>query len=165
MPGKFIQTFLVALFAVGSLALTQTTWAQSIAANPTANPLSRPDYNYAESNGCVACHFTMGALGDHMPEAVGMKFDTASNAFIFTGGGWRASVHAQSNFKSTQNTYCTKCHSPLQADPVATFALGGSKPVADGAVEGVTCAACHPSHTVAATLGRRLGVYQCNSMS
>lgn len=160
MPGKFIQLFLVALFAVGLLALTQTTLAQSIAANPTATPLSRPDYNYSESNGCVNCHFSLGAGGDHMPEAVGMKFDTPSNAFAFTGGGWRASVHSQSNFKSTQNTYCTKCHSPLQADPNAQFAIGQNKPVADGTVEGVTCAACHPSHTVAAALGRRLGVYQ-----
>lgn len=160
MPRKFIQLFLVALLAVGLLALTQTTWAQSIAANPTAAPLSRPDYDYTESNSCVACHFSMGALGDHMPEAVGMKFDTASNAFIFSGGGWRASVHSQSNFKSTQNTYCTKCHSPLQADPVSTFSIGGSKPIADGKVEGVTCAACHPSHTAAVTLGRRLGIYK-----
>src|SRR5262245_57271513 len=116
MPRKFIKLFLVALFAVGLLALTQITRAQSVTpmANPTAAPLGRPDYNYSESNGCVSCHFVYGEKGDHMPEAVGMRFDASTNAFVFTGGGWRASVHSQTNFKSTQNTYCAKCHSPLQ---------------------------------------------------
>jgi hypothetical protein len=95
-----------------------------------------------------------------MPEAVGMSFDNSTNAFVFTGGGWRASVHAQSNFKSTQNTYCAKCHSPLQATADAVFKVGASQPIADGKVEGVTCAACHPSHTSAVVLGRRLGIYQ-----
>ena len=162
MPRTFIQLFLVILVAAGLLALSQTTRAQTVSpsANPTPAPLSRPDYNYSESNGCTSCHFSMGAGGDHMPEAVGMKFDTTTNAFVFTGGGWRASVHSQSNFKSTQNTYCAKCHSPLQADPAAQFAIGLNKSIPDGTVEGVTCAACHPSHTSAVTLGRRLGVYQ-----
>jgi hypothetical protein len=162
MPRTFIKLFLVALFAVGLLALTQATRAQTVspAANPTPAPLGRPDYNYTESNGCTACHFTMGAGGDHMPEAVGMRFDTTTNAFVFTGGGWRASVHAQSNFKSTQNTYCAKCHSPLQATADATFKMGGSQPIPNGQVEGVTCAACHPDHNSAAILGRRLGIYQ-----
>src|SRR6185436_14116773 len=143
MSKKFIQLFLVALFAVSLLALTQTTWAQDVSpqANPTPVPLSRPDYNYSESNGCVSCHFSRGAGGDHMPEAVGMRFDDATNAFVFTGGGWRASVHSQSNFKSTQNTYCAKCHSPLQADPNAQFGVGKSASIPDGKVEGVTCAA------------------------
>jgi nitrate/TMAO reductase-like tetraheme cytochrome c subunit len=162
MSKKFIQLFFVALVAVGLLALTQITQAQSVspAANPTPAPLGRPDYNYSESNGCTSCHFSRGAGGDHMPEAVGMTFDAATNAFVFTGGGWRASVHAQSNFKSTQNTYCAKCHAPLQADPAARFAIGASKPIVDGVVEGVTCAVCHPSHNAAVVLGRRLGIYK-----
>jgi len=90
MPRKFIQLFLVALFAVGLLALTQITRAQSVtpAANPTPAPLARPDYNYSESNGCTSCHFSRGAGGDHMPEAVGVRFDDATAAFVFTGRGW-----------------------------------------------------------------------------
>ena len=162
MARKLVQLGLVVLVAVALLALTQATRAQSVspAANPTAVPLGRPDYNYSESNGCVNCHFSLGAGGDHMPEAVGMKFDTTTNAFVFTGGGWRASIHAQSNFKSTQNTYCAKCHAPLQADPAAQFAVGMSKSIPDGTVEGVTCAACHPSHNAAVVLGRRLGIYK-----
>jgi len=160
MLKRFMQLVCTALFGVGLLAFTQMTQAQSTTANPTAVPLGRPDYNYTESNGCVSCHFSRGAGGDHMPEAVGMKFDDVSNAFVFTGGGWRASVHAQSNFKSTQNTYCAKCHSPLQAKPEAEFKLGMSEAIPDGKVEGVTCAVCHPSHTSAVVLGRRLGVYK-----
>jgi hypothetical protein len=165
MPRKFIQLFLIALFGVGLLALTQATRAQSVTptANPTPAPLGRPDYNYAESNGCTSCHFSRGAGGDHMPEAVGVKFDDASNAFVFTGSGWRASQHSISNYKSTQNTYCAKCHSPLQAKPEASFKKGmliDTQQVEDGKVEGVTCAVCHPSHTSAVVLGRRLGLYQ-----
>jgi cytochrome c554/c'-like protein len=162
MPRKFIQLVLVIFVAAGLLALSQTTSAQSVtpSANPTPAPLARPDYDYTESNGCTSCHFSMGAGGDHMPEAVGMKFDSTTNAFMFTGGGWRASVHSQTNFKSTQNTYCAKCHSPLQADPAAQFAIGLNKMIPDAKVEGVTCAACHPSHNAAAVLGRRLGVYK-----
>jgi Cytochrome c554 and c-prime len=162
MPRKLFKLFLVALFAVGLLAITQATRAQNMVptANPTPAPLGRPDYNYSESNGCTSCHFSRGAGGDHMPEAVGMKFDDATNAFVFTGSGWRASVHAQSNFKSTQNTYCAKCHSPLQAKPEAEFKIGMNEPIPDGKVEGVTCAACHPSHNAAVVLGRRLGIYK-----
>jgi hypothetical protein len=165
MSRKFIQLFLVALFAVGLLALTQATSAQSVtpAANPTPAPLARPDYNYTESNGCVSCHFSRGAGGDHMLEAVGVNFDGTANAFAFSGGGWRSSAHSQSNYKSTQNTYCAKCHSPLQAKPEASFKKGmliDTQQVPDGQVEGVTCAVCHPSHTAAVVLGRRLGLYQ-----
>jgi len=165
MPRKFIQLFLVALFAGGLLALTQTTRAQSVgpAANPTPAPLGRPDYNYTESNGCNSCHFSRGAGGDHMLEAVGVSFDSTANAFAFSGGGWRASLHSIANYKSTQNTYCAKCHSPLQAKPEASFKKGmliNTEQIEDGKVEGVTCAVCHPSHTAAVVLGRRFGMYQ-----
>ena len=157
MSKRFIQLIFVAIILGGLWSLTATTQAQT---NPTPSPLNRPDYNYSESNGCTSCHFLRGAGGDHMPEAVGVRFDDATKAFVFTGGGWRASVHAQTNYASTQNTYCAKCHSPLQAKPDAEFKMGKSEPIADGKVEGVTCAACHPSHNAAVVLGRRLGVYK-----
>jgi hypothetical protein len=95
-----------------------------------------------------------------MLEAVGVKFDDTTRVFSFTGNGWRASAHSQSNYKSTQNTYCAKCHSPIQAKPDAQFKMGMSEPIADGKVEGVTCAACHPSKASAAILGSRLGIYR-----
>jgi hypothetical protein len=141
---------------VGLLALTRTTAAQT---TPTP-PQIRPTYNYTESYSCVRCHFSRGAGGDHMLEAVGVSYDDAKAAFSFTGGGWLAAKHSQTNYASTQNTYCAQCHSPLQATADAQFKPGMSQPIGDGRVEGVTCAACHPSHTAAAILGRRLGIYK-----
>ena len=162
MSVRLIQ-FIFSVFILGSLlALSQIAQAQDVipTANPTPTAYDRPDYNYTESSGCVGCHFTMGARGDHNPEAVGILYDDTAKQFSLSGGGWRSSMHAQSNYKSTQNTYCAKCHSPTQATAAATFSVGGNKPIPDGQVEGVTCAACHPSHTAAVTLGRRLGIYK-----
>jgi hypothetical protein len=157
MVKKIIQLGFLALFLVSLLVLARTTSAQG---NPTPAPLGRPDYNYTESDGCTRCHFTNGVKGDHMPEAVGVFFDSGKNAFVFTGNGWRASAHSQSNYKTTQNTYCAQCHSPLQAKPDAEFKMGKSEAIPDGKVEGVTCAACHPNHNAAVVLGRRLGIYK-----
>jgi hypothetical protein len=95
-----------------------------------------------------------------MAEAVGALYDSTAKVFNFTGGGWLGSQHSQSNYKSTQNTYCARCHSPLQAKPDAEFKMGKSEPIADGQMEGVTCAACHPTHNAAVVLGRRLGIYK-----
>lgn len=153
---KLAQLVFLALFFVGLLALTQTTWAQGTSQPPKI----RPDYNYTESYGCTRCHILRGAGGAHMAEAVGAMYDDAAITFNFTGGGWLGSQHSQSNYKSTQNTYCARCHSPLQAKPGAEFKLGKSEPIADGQMEGVTCAACHPSKASAAILGRRLGIYK-----
>ncbi|MBZ5535945.1 MAG: hypothetical protein LAO31_08315 [Acidobacteriia bacterium] len=130
----------------------------SLAANPTPAPLNVPTYNYSESNGCPSCHFSSGTAGDHMMEAVGMSIDKGNTAFTLSGSGWRASRHAQSNHGSTQNTFCAKCHSPLQATPQATFNNGfleNTALIADGQMEGVTCAGCHPPHATVP----RLGIY------
>lgn len=154
MSKKIILCFLLVFF-VGSLSL--------FAANPTPSPLNPPTYNYAEANSCTACHFIYGPKGDHMLEAVGVKFDDTSKTFSFTGSGWFASRHAQSNHGATQNTFCAKCHSPLQATPQATFNngfLANTDLIQNGNNEGVTCASCHPSHTAAVVLGRRVGIYR-----
>lgn len=160
MARRFIQLFFVALFVAGLLTLTKTTQAQT----PTLAPLFRPDYNYSESSGCTRCHFMFNPdgsrRGPHMIEAVGVVYDETKNALTNSGSGWLASKHAQSNYKSTQDTYCAQCHSPLQATADAKFKLGMSQPIPDGKVEGVTCAACHPSHNAAVVLGRRLGIYK-----
>jgi hypothetical protein len=153
---KLAQLIFVALFFACLLTLTRTTWAQG-----TPQPAKiRPDYNYTESYGCTRCHVLRGDGGVHMAEAVGALYDSATRTFNFTGNGWLASQHSQSNYKSTQNTFCAKCHSPLQAKPEAEFRMGKSEPIEDGKMEGVTCAACHPSHTSAVVLGRRLGIYK-----
>lgn len=157
MSKKFFQFISTAFILVGLLALTSAVQAQ----NPTPTAYDRPDYNYSESSSCLSCHFIRGAAGaDHNNEAVGIMYNDTKKTFFLTGNGWRASQHAQSNYKSTQNTNCAKCHSPLQATAEAAFAPNKSVPIPDGKVEGVTCAACHPSHTAAVTLGRRLGIYK-----
>jgi nitrate/TMAO reductase-like tetraheme cytochrome c subunit len=160
MSRKFMQFITTAFILVGLLALSQVTQAQS----PTPSAYNRPDYNYSESSSCVSCHFIRGAAGaDHNLEAVGIMYNDTTKNFYLTGGGWRASMHAQSNYKSTQNTNCAKCHSPLQATAAAAFKPGASQPIPDGMVEGVTCAACHPAHNSVQPYGplaRRLGVYQ-----
>jgi hypothetical protein len=162
MSKRFIQIFLTVFILTGLLTVSQIAQGQDLTpqANPTPTAYDRPDYNYAESSSCVACHFSMGTSGDHNPEAVGILYNDTAKQFYLSGGGWRSSMHAQSNYRSTQNTYCAKCHSPLQAAAASTFSVGGSQPIPDGQVEGVTCATCHPSHTAAVTLGRRLGVYK-----
>lgn len=159
MSTKVTKTLFLVLFFAGVFLAVRTAQAQ----NPTPTPLDMPGYNYTESNSCTRCHFVYGVRGDHMLEAVGVAFDTAANAFKFSGNGWRASRHSQSNFRSTQNTYCAKCHSPLQAKAESTWNDGffeNTSSIPSGQMEGVTCAACHPSHNSAVVLGRRLGIYQ-----
>ncbi len=141
------------------MMLAGTTRAQT----PTPSAYDRPDYNYSESSSCTRCHFLRGAGGDHNLEAVGIMYDDTAQKFFLTGSGWRASRHSQTNYRSTQNTYCAKCHSPLQAKPEASFKKGKFKDteqIPDGQVEGVTCGTCHPDHNSAVVLGRRLGVYK-----
>lgn len=155
---RFAKLIPVITLAFGLVLLLQQSGQGQGVVSPTN--LARPDYDYTESNGCTRCHFTNGVLGDHMPEAVGMVFNDTTKQFALTGAGWRASLHAMSNYKSTQNTYCAKCHSPLQAKPESEFKPGGFEEIPDGKVEGITCAACHPSHNAAVVLGRRLGIYK-----
>src|SRR5262249_33295018 len=135
--------------------------AQSV---PSPAGLGLPGYDYSEPNSCTACHFSLGAKGDHMLEAVGVKFDDKSKVFSFTGNGWFASNHSRSNYGTTQNTFCAKCHSPLQAKADSTYSNKGifsnTDQIPYGKVEGVVCASCHPTHDAAVVLGRRLGIYQ-----
>ena len=144
MLARSFKLFLIALFVTGLLAFARSTVAQT---NPTPAPLNRPDYDYTESNGCSRCHFSGGP---HMPEAAGVIFNETTKAFALTGNGWRASAHSQSNYGSTQNTYCAKCHSPLQAKPEAQFVKGkfvDTDQIEAGKVEGVTCATLPPAQS------------------
>lgn len=36
---------------------------------------------------------------------------------------WMASKHSRWNYRTTQNTFCAQCHSPLQARPESTLKL------------------------------------------
>lgn len=146
---------LAGLFLMATVARAQTP-------RPVP-PEIRPNYNYSEAWSCTSCHFIYGARGDHNLEAVGVRYDDNDKKFYFTGNGWLAAKHSQSNYRSTQNTYCSKCHSPLQAKAESTWNDGffeNTSTVPDGQMEGVTCASCHPSHTASLVLGRRLGIYK-----
>lgn len=159
MTRKVVQLSFLAFLLVGLFALAQTTPGQTPQAAPPPAKI-RPNYNYSEAYRCAGCHATMGAGGVHNAEAVGVLYDKDTTTWSFTGNGWLAAKHSQSNYVSTQNTYCAKCHSPLQATAEAAFGIGKSASIPDGQTEGVTCATCHPDHNAAVVLGRRLGIYQ-----
>ncbi len=149
MSKKFILLFTLLFFF---LAINLITFA----ANPTPANLNPPTYNYSEADSCTSCHFSLGAGGDHMLEAVGVKIDSTNSVFSLTGSGWFASRHSQSNHGSTQNTFCAKCHSPVQATAGSSFVngfLSNASLIADGQMEGVTCASCHPPHNAVPRLG------------
>lgn len=162
---RFSKILIIAI-ALKSLGVISVARAQESSVTPQANPVPqsiRPNYNYSEAFSYTACHFVMGAGGDHNLEAVGVKYDDSAKQFLFTGGGWLNSKHSESNHGENQNTYCARCHSPLQASATSSYKKGifkNTDPIPDGQMEGVTCASCHPSHNAAAVLGRRLGIYQ-----
>ena len=144
---KCIFCLLILILIAGSAPL----WAQQPRIPTPAT------YNYTEANGCAACHITRGASALHMAVAVGVSYAAASNSWSLTGRGWLASRHSQSNYISTQNTFCARCHSPIQGSVNATMYV--NQPVATGAMEAVTCAVCHPSNAIAAIIGRRVAIY------
>ncbi|MFI5174188.1 MAG: multiheme c-type cytochrome [Terriglobia bacterium] len=130
--------------------------------DPTA--LNPPTYNYWEANSCTSCHFLDNGVDDFQLEAVGVNFDDKAQTFSFTGSGWYASRHSQSNHLSTQNTFCAKCHSPMQAKPQATFNNGfleNTELIPNGVVEGVTCSSCHsPLDSVSEQIGSHVSIYR-----
>jgi len=159
-----ISALVIAAFYGGAIKAQQQESGGgmvALAEKPNLDAFVRPGYNYAEPFGsCANCHNTMGAKGDHNAEAAGFMFDYTNNKFVLSGSGWYSAKHSMSNEGETQNTYCARCHSPMQADPNAEFKFGSYKQIADGQFEAVTCAVCHPSHNSAVELGRRLGMYK-----
>ncbi len=137
--------------SIFSIAVVVGLSARAWSANPTPNYLNPPTYNYSDPDSCPACHFIDNL--DHTSRAAGVLFDSTQNRFVRTGHGWFDSMHAQTDFGSTENTFCTKCHSPGQADPNASFSLGypvNANPVPQSSFQAVSCStACHPSGTVA----------------
>jgi hypothetical protein len=155
-------------------ALALVGWAArpSFAAAPIPpSNLNRPNYDYSDPDSCTACHFIDGF--DHMPRAVGVQWNDAAQRWERTGHGWWDSRHAQSQYGwsqpnskwwkqpgatygSNDNTFCTYCHSPLQAN--------GKGSVFNGAVingspipkfQGVTCSACHPGGAVTSAIAKQ----------
>lgn len=159
MLKKFFPPF-VFLVSIIVFSLGARPFAQSF---PQPTMFNMPGYDYSEPNSCTACHFEMGAKGDHNLEAVGVKYDDNAKTFLITGNGWFASKHSRSNYGITQNTFCAKCHSPIEAKPEATFVKGvfhNTEQIPYGKVEGVVCASCHPTSASAKVLGTRVGIYK-----
>ena len=81
---------------------------------------------------------------------------TCGDMWQLTGGGWFDSRHAQSDHGSTENGFCAKCHSPLQASASASFNSGAvvnAGPVPQQRFQAVTCATCHPPDNIVAQIG------------
>jgi hypothetical protein len=121
---------------------------------PLPANMSLPTYDYAAPETCAQCHFILGL--DHTARVLGVIWNSQTQTWQLTGSGWLASWHAQSDRGSTENTFCAKCHSPLQASASATFDKGlvvNGSPVPQQRFQAVTCSTCHPPDNITAVLG------------
>ncbi len=75
----------------------------------------------------------------------------------FVRSKWSASRHADTYGPPQGNTFCARCHSPLQADAGATETNNATIPEAQW--EGVTCSVCHPSAAQRAAWGSPIAKY------
>jgi hypothetical protein len=129
-----------------------------------------PDgFGYFEPEDCLACgHQADGWKGNtHLENAVGVKGavdthgePTEDEDVEVTGVGWISSAHATSaNIgDASRNYYCAYCHAPSFAkvtddpDKAKAFRKKDLSP-------GMSCQACHPSHTLAGIFGTRFANY------
>ena len=121
---------------------------------PLPTNMSLPTYDYAAPEACAGCHFLLGL--DHTSRVLGVLWNDTTQTWQLTGSGWLASRHAQSDHGSTENGFCAKCHSPLQASASAGFKNGvfaNAGPVPQQRFQAVTCATCHPPDNITAALG------------
>jgi hypothetical protein len=121
---------------------------------PLPTNMSLPTYDYGAPETCAGCHFVLGL--DHTARVLGVIWNDTTQTWQLTGSGWLASAHAQSDHGSTENGFCAKCHSPLQASASAGFNNGTV--VNAGAIpqlrfQAVTCATCHPPDNITAQIG------------
>ena len=121
---------------------------------PLPTNMSLPTYDYGAPETCAGCHFVLGI--DHTARVLGVIWNDTTQTWQLTGSGWLASAHAQSDHGSTENGFCAKCHSPLQASASAGFNNGTV--VNAGAIpqlrfQAVTCATCHPPDNITAQIG------------
>jgi len=120
---------------------------------PLPTNMSLPTYDYADPETRAGSHFINGS--NRRSRALGVLWDDATQTWQLTGSGWLSSVHSQSDHGSTENAFCAKCHSPLQASATAGFdngAVVNAGPVPQQRFEGVTCATCHTPDNIAAQL-------------
>ncbi len=121
---------------------------------PLPTNMSLPTYDYTAPETCAGCHFLLGL--DHTSRTLGVIWNAQTQTWQLTGSGWLASPHSQSDHGSTENGFCAKCHSPMQAAATATFNSGqvtNAASIPQQRFEAVTCATCHPPDNIAAVLG------------
>src|SRR5208283_5573794 len=120
---------------------------------PLPTNMSIPTYDYAAPETCAGCHFILGL--DHTSRVFGVIWNDTTQTWQLTGSGWLASRHAQSDHASTENGFCAKCHSPLQASARASFNNGvvNADPIPQQRFQAVTCATCHPPNNITAQIG------------
>ena len=139
---------------VKSLTSQQDAVPPGVLYPPLPTNMSLPTYDYAAPETCAACHFILGL--DHTSRVLGVIWNDQTQVWQLTGGGWLASQHSQSDHGSTENAFCAKCHSPLQASAVAGFNNGlvtGAAPIPQSRFQAVTCATCHPPDNITAQIG------------
>ena len=135
-------------------AATSAAVAPGILYPPLPTNMSLPTYDYAAPETCASCHAVLGL--DHTSRVLGVIWNDATQTWQLTGSGWIASEHAQSDHGSTENEFCAKCHSPLQASASAGFsngAIADAGPIPQQRFQAVTCATCHPPDNITAQIG------------
>src|ERR1035437_9027747 len=127
--------------------------APGITYPPLPTNMSLPTYDYAAPETCAGCHFLLGL--DHTSRVLGVIWNDTTQTWQLTGSGWLASRHPQSDHGSTENGFCAKCHSPLQASASAAFNNGvvNAGPIPQQRFQAVTCATCHPPDNITAQIG------------
>jgi hypothetical protein len=151
-PPRYWVIFCIALM----LGFAANVWAQApgtlvppkpTALEPGVTPYSpTPTYDYATPNSCTGCHFIDGY--DFLSNVLGVAWNDSTQSWTRTGHGWLDSRHAQSEYGENNNTFCAKCHAPLQASATSSFNNGfvQADPIPDGAFAAVNCRACHTDH-------------------
>jgi hypothetical protein len=135
-------------------AKRQTNVAPGILYPPLPTNMSLPTYDYAAPETCAGCHFLLGL--DHTSRVLGVIWNDQTQTWQLTGSGWLASAHSQTEHGSTENTFCAKCHSPMQAAATSGFNNGlvtHASIVPQQRTQAVTCGTCHPPDNVTAVLG------------
>ncbi len=114
---------------------------------------SLPTYDYAAPQTCPGCHFILGL--NHTSRVLGVMWNATTSTWELTGSGWLSAWHSQTDQGSTENTFCAKCHSPMQASASASFNAGAvtADPIPQQRFQAVTCGVCHPPDNLAAVLG------------
>ena len=162
---------LISVVLLAALVVAAPAWARGrspvtrseASANPAVAPgitypplptnMSLPTYDYAAPETCAGCHFILGL--DHTSRALGVIWNDTTQTWQLTGSGWLASAHSQSDHGSTENAFCAKCHSPLQASAIAGFdngAVVNAGVVPQQRFQAVTCGTCHPPDNITAQI-------------